>query len=43
MSLVMTMYYGQLVIGLVCGAGIALCVNYLIKNKNGKKDGKCTK
>jgi LPS O-antigen subunit length determinant protein (WzzB/FepE family) len=44
MSLILTMYYGQLIIGFVCGAGIALCSNYLIKNKNVKKNGKkCTK
>lgn len=42
MSLIMTMYYGQLAIGFICGAGSALCVNYLLKNKkkNMKKDDK---
>lgn len=32
MSLIMTMYYGQLAIGFICGAGSALCLNYLLKN-----------
>lgn len=36
MSVVMTMYYGQLFIGFVCGAGIALCSSYLFKNKREK-------
>lgn len=44
MSLVLTMYYGQLLIGFVCGAGIALCSVYLFKNKNVKKnEKKCKK
>ena len=33
MSLILTMYYGQLIIGFVCGAGSALCLSYLLKNK----------
>ena len=32
MSLIMTMYYGQLAIGFICGAGSALCLSYLLKN-----------
>ena len=32
MSLIMTMYYGQLAIGFICGAGSALCISYLLKN-----------
>lgn len=33
MSLIMMMYYGQLMIGFICGAGSALCLNYLLNNK----------
>lgn len=36
MSLLMSVYYGQLLIGFVCGAVIALCLNYLINNKSMK-------
>ena len=32
MSLIMTMYYCQLAIGFICGAGSALCLSYLLKN-----------
>lgn len=41
MSLIMMMYYGQLMIGFICGAGSALCLNYLLNNnkrKNMKKN-----
>ena len=40
MSLIMTMYYGQLAIGFICGAGSALCLSYLLKNnrRNMNKD-----
>ena len=40
MSLIMTMYYGQLAIGFICGAGSALCLSYLLKNnrRNMKKN-----
>lgn len=37
MSLVMTMYYGQLLIGFVCGFGTAVCLTVLFK-KNGKNN-----
>ena len=44
----MTMYYGQLLIGFVCGFGTAVCLTVLFKNKDGKnnknnKDSKCQK
>ena len=37
MSLILSIYYGQLFIGLVCGAGIALCLTFLKNNKPCKK------
>lgn len=42
MSVIMTMYYGQLLIGFICGAGSAFCLSYLLKNKrrNMKKNAK---
>lgn len=32
LGVILSMYYSQLFIGLICGAGIALCLNYLLKN-----------
>ena len=43
MSLLMSVYYGQLISGCVCGVGITLCLNYLINNKNGKNEKECLK
>lgn len=43
MSLVLTMYYGQLIIGLVCGAGVALCIKSLFGNKKFNYEKQCTK
>lgn len=39
LELILSMYYGQMFIGFVCGAGIALCLTSLINNKGDKKDG----
>lgn len=36
LELILSMYYGQMFIGFVCGAGIALCLTNLFKNKGDK-------
>ena len=35
LELILSMYYGQMFIGFVCGAVIALCLRSLIKNNRG--------
>lgn len=37
LELILSMYYGQMFIGFVCGAGIALCANYLLRNNKSEK------
>ena len=32
LEVILSMYYSQLFIGFICGAGSALCLNYLWKN-----------
>lgn len=32
LGIILSMYYSQLFIGFVCGAGSALCISYLLKN-----------
>ena len=32
LEVILSMYYSQLFIGFICGAGIGLCLNYLLKN-----------
>lgn len=32
LEVILSMYYSQLFIGFICGACIALCLNYLLKN-----------
>lgn len=36
-ELILSMYYGQMFIGFICGAGIALCANYLLRNNKSEK------
>lgn len=38
LGIILSMYYGQLFIGFICGAGIALCLTYLNKENNMNKD-----
>ena len=32
LEVILSMYYNQLFIGFICGAGIAQCLNNLLKN-----------
>ena len=38
LEVILSMFYGQMFIGFVCGAGIALCLTYLNKENNMKKN-----
>lgn len=38
LGIILSMYYSQLFIGFICGAGIALCLTYLNKENNMNKN-----
>ena len=38
LGIILSMYYSQLFIGFICGAGITLCLTYLNKENNMNKN-----